>query len=59
MSESEIKLLKEQLDRIETTLKPIAEAYNAASKLGTWAKYALYIVASILGILLTIKQLRK
>ena len=58
MSESEIRLLREQLDRIETTLKPIAEAYYAASRLGSWAKYLLYIIAAILGILLTIKQLK-
>ena len=59
MSEHEIQQLKTQLDRIEKTLEPIAEAYNAAQRLGVWAKYLLWIIASILGILLTIKQLKK
>lgn len=59
MSEKEIESLRTQLDRIEKTLKPIAEAYNAVGKLGTWAKYILYFIASVLGIILSIKQLKK
>jgi hypothetical protein len=59
MSEHEIKTLKDQLDRIEKTLQPIADAYNAAQRLGAWGKYLLYFIASILGILLTIKNLKK
>ena len=59
MSEQEIRQLKDQLDRIEKTLEPIADAYNAAARLGTWGKYILYFIASVLGILLSIKQLKK
>jgi len=45
-----------ELAAINKKLDPIYEAYNAVSILGTWAKYILYIVATVLGIILAARQ---
>lgn len=47
------------ISRIERKLDPISDAYNAASKLGAWAKYLLYFIATMVGIALTFRELFK
>lgn len=47
--------LRDEIREIKDTLKPIADAFNAVSKLGSWAKSILAFIALLSGAYLAIK----
>lgn len=49
---------EEQTSR-EQDLDSLLEIYRTAIRLGSWAKYVLYIVGAVLAILISIKKLRE
>lgn len=49
--------LRDEIREIKETLKPIAEAFNAVSKLGSWGKALLVVVSVIVGLFISIKNL--
>lgn len=50
---------KEDMDNIMKILKPMAESYSAASKIGKWVMAALLFVSILLGIIIATIKLTK
>lgn len=49
--------LRDEIREIKETLQPIADAFNAVSKLGSWGRAFLAFIAIMVGLVLSIRQL--
>lgn len=45
-----------RFDTMDKKISPMIEAYQAAIKLGAWAKYLLWFLGAAVGLFLAIKQ---
>jgi len=63
MSHSEIEDLKQYIDDKFGEIKPqvteMYEAYNTIRQGSTWLKYALWFVAAVVGLILSVRELFK
>ena len=66
MSEREIQELQESLNELRTEflalqniIKPMADSYNAMTKLGGWVKYFLWFAGALVGLILALRELYK
>ena len=53
------KAINDRLDSFEKKLKPISELYVNANTFGSWIKKLLILIALVVGLLLSIRQLRQ
>ncbi len=66
MSEREIQELQKSFNELrvefltlQNIIKPMAESYNAMTKLGGWVKYLLWFAGALIGLLLALRELIK